>query len=269
MQQHPVPGTDAVREEVQALVTGMAHEIWNPLTVIKTMVYAMSAELPAGDPRRDDFEVVSREIVRMERSIQQYLDYTWPPDPILAPVRLGQVLVRAIEQLAHTAQAQGVQIETSIDLDVTVLADQKQIELVFVNLGLNALRVMPSGGKLSVMAQEEQVYVNLALAALPAGAAAAERESAANDASGATPGTGSPGVGVVVGDTGEGFPQAQLEQVFEPFAIEGGDGVGLSLAIIQQIVARHGGQIAARNRPEGGATFTVILPLAKPGAAVV
>lgn len=263
MQQRPVPDSDAVRNEVQALVTGMAQEIGNPLTVIKTMVYTMSAELPTEDPRRSDFDIVSREVLRMERSIQQFLDYSWPPDPILTPIDLRQVLDRAIEQLAPLAEAQGVQIESSFDLDVTILADQRQIELVFLNLGLNALRVMPIGGKLTIEAQEEQVQVNLALAALPTGAAAAEREAAAKGA------TDFPRVGVMVGDTGEALAHGHLERVFEPFAFEVGEGSGLSLAIVQQIVTRHGGQIAARERPGGGTTFVVVLPLVKPSGATV
>jgi signal transduction histidine kinase len=65
-------------------------------------------------------------------------------------------------------------------------------------------------------------------------------------------------VGVEVTDTGPGMPSDLVDRIFEPFVIKGG---GLELAIVQQIVERHGGKVAAYNRPEGGATYTVTLPI--------
>lgn len=254
MQKIPFEASTLVPVAVRQLAAAMAHEVWNPLTVIKTMVFAMGADILPDDPRRADFNVVNGEIDRMERSIRQFLDYTWPPDPVLAPVRLDQVVAHTVDRLGPKARAQGVQIETSQFLDVEILADRMQIEQVFVNLGLNALRAMPAGGKLSVVARTEQVIVNLALSAVPVAVEGATSRAAEDK--------GTAGVGVEVADTGAGIPQDLLDRVFEPFAIEGGEGVGLGLAIAQQIVARHGGQVAAHNRPEGGSTFTVTLPLA-------
>lgn len=279
MQDIPFVNTNPVQFEkpsvIKQFAAGMAHEIWNPLTVIKTMVFAMRADIPPEDPKCADFDIINKEIDRMERSIQQVLDYTWPSDPIFVPVRLGQIVTNAIDRLVRKAQSQGVQIETHVDLEVMILADQRQIEQVFVNLGLNALQAMPTGGKLSIEAKTEQVFVNLALNVLPATAAGAKLELAARDVKpGEKDAKTEPGrngdkepgkVGVEVGDTGKGIPEDLIDRIFEPFVVEGREGVGLSLAIVQQIVERHGGRIAAHNSPEGGATFTVILPRVENG----
>lgn len=249
---------------MRQLAAGVAHEIWNPLAVIKTMMFAMRADIRPEDPRCADFDVINKEVERMEQSIQRFLDYTWPPDPILAPVSLGQIVANAMELLGKKTEGQGVQVVVNVDRTLMILADQGQIEQVFVNLALNALQAMPEGGRLSIEAKPEQVFVNLALNAEPVtsrGPKAGEAET--ETAPGREREEGSGRVGVEMADTGIGIREETVGRVFEPFVDERGDGVGLGLAIVQQIVERHGGQIAAHNRPEGGALFTIMLPLAE------
>jgi signal transduction histidine kinase len=256
---------------IRQLAGGIAQEIWNPLAVIKTMLFTMGKGIALGDPRHTDFDVVNAEVARMERSVQQFLDYTWPPEAVFASVSLRQIVDNALSLLVSKAERQGVQTETSVDPTVVILADRRQMEQVFVNLALNALQSMPEGGLLSVVASTEQVHVNLALNALPAttdwgclSAPLAEVEASAAHGRGYAAAARDPavaGVGVEVADTGRGIPDSSIDRVFEPFAVEGAEGIGLGLALVHQIVTRHGGQVSARNRPEGGATFTVTLPL--------
>lgn len=219
--------------EIRQLAVGVAHEIWNPLAVIKTMMFAMRVDVRPEDPRCADFDVINKQVDRMERSIQRFLDSTWPPAPILAPVILGQIVAHAVDLLRHKAVVQGVQVEVSVAPDLVILADQGQIEQVCVNLALNALQAMPEGGKLSIVAKPEPRFVNLSLKALPARPKAVKA----------------------------GIPEELVDRIFEPVVSERGDELGLGLAIVQQLVERHGGQIAAHNRPEGGAIFTLLLPL--------
>ena len=117
-------------------------------------MFAMRADIPPEDPRCADFDVVNEEVDRMERSVQRFLDYTWPPDPIFAPVSLGQIVASAMGLLVRKAQDQGVQIEAGVDLDVMILADQRQIEQVFVNLALNALPATSGGGRSSIAGKD-------------------------------------------------------------------------------------------------------------------
>lgn len=269
MQKKSIAGTDLLQGGIKELAEHIAQEVWNPLTVIKTMMYAMGADLAAEDPRRADFQVVNREIDRMERSIQQFLDYTRPPEPVLAPVSLDHIVAEAVERLSRRARAQEVHIETSVDPGVRVLADQHQMEQVFVNLGMNALRAMPHGGKLSLMANTERVFARVALDALPAVTGGTAPPIDGSDVS--TPrrpteetsgdNAASASVGITVTDTGDGIPADLIGRVFEAFVIAAEEGSGLDLAIVQQMVTRHGGQIAGHSNPKGGATFLVTLPL--------
>lgn len=242
--------------EIKQLAAGIAHELWNPLAVIKTMMFAMRADVSPEDPRCLDFDVINKEVDHMEHSIQQFLDYTGPTDPVFIPVHLGQIISNSLSLLTHKAQRLGVLIETQMNLDVMILADQKQIEQVFVNLALNALHAMPEGGKLSLVAKIEHVFINLALDIQPI-TSQADKITTKNGKTKAQQ-EGQDNVGVAVTDTGPGIPSDLVERIFEPFLVEGG---GLELAIVQQIVERHGGKVAAHNRPEGGATFTVTLPI--------
>jgi signal transduction histidine kinase len=252
----PVPGGNLV--EVRQLAAGIAHELWNPLAVIKTMMFAMRADISPEDPRCLDFDVINEEVDHMEHSIQRFLDYTWPTDPVFAPILLGQVVSNAMSLLMHKAQSLGVQIETQMNHDVMILADQKQIEQVFVNLALNALHAMPEGGKLSIVTHIEQIFVNLALDAHPITTKANKINAMSQNGKTDAQPEGQDKVGVAVTDTGQGMPPDLVARIFEPFVIDGG---GLGLAIVQQIVERHGGKVAAVNRPEGGTTITVTLPI--------
>jgi len=244
--------------EIKQLAAGIAQELWNPLAVIKTMMFAMRADVSPEDPRCLDFDVINEEVDHMENSIQKFLDYTGPTDPVFAPVRLDQVVSNALSLLNHKAQRLGVHIETQMNLDVMILADQRQIEQVFVNLALNALYAMPEGGKLSLVTKIEHVFVNLALDVQPITPGADKTNANAKNGKTDAQQEGQDNVGVEVSDTGQGLPPDLVERIFEPFVIEKG---GLELAIVQQIVERHGGKVAAYNRPEGGATFTVTLPI--------
>lgn len=224
---------------------GIAHEIRNPLTAIKTMIFALCADLPPGDSRRVDFDVVSGELDQMERSLQRLLDFTRPQEPAFAPVRLDRPLANAVTLLASKAQSQGVQVEVNPDPGIVIQADQRQMEQVFVNLMLNALQAMPEGGKIRIKA--------------------GVRGQGSGDGEAPTPDTRSPEVGrwveVEVADTGYGIPEELLGRIFEPFVTGRERGTGLGLAIVRKVVEQHGGRIVAQNRPEGGAMFTVALPL--------
>jgi signal transduction histidine kinase len=68
---------------------------------------------------------------------------------------------------------------------------------------------------------------------------------------------------LIVSDNGPGIPQAELPKIFAPFFTTKPNGTGLGLAIVQKIILQHGGSVEARNRPEGGAEFTICLPMSR------
>ena len=130
--------------------------------------------------------------------------------------------------LSGRAAKQGVAVRADLPLEPLVfVADGQQLEQVLINLGLNALDAMPLGGKLVFSLRSD-----------PEGGAVLQ-----------------------VSDTGTGLsPEAQAK-LFQPFASGKPTGLGLGLVISHRIVEDHGGTLTAANRPEGGAVFTVQLPL--------
>ncbi|GEM_PF-609326 len=251
------------------LATGLAHEIRNPLAAIKTMIFALRADLPPEDPRRVDFDVMSEELNQVDRSIQRLLHFARPPAPVFAPVQMDRPLANAVALLSSKAQSQGVEVEVNADPGVVIRADQRQIEQVFVNLILNALQAMPEGGRISITTQRKTNQdETLSSSPLPEtekrGSGETGKESLSDSPALPLSGSGK-GDGrwaeVEVADTGYGIPEDLLGRIFEPFVTGRERGTGLGLSIVRKVVEQHGGRIAAQNRPEGGAAFTILFPL--------
>jgi signal transduction histidine kinase len=219
---------------VGQLAAGMAHEIRNPLTSIKLLVQTAAEAGPEAGVPTDDLAVIEREIRRVERSLQTFLDYARPPKPAKAPTDVARVLADTLDLVRGRAARQHV--TTRFDppaRTVTVDADPEQLRQVFVNLALNALDAMPGGGTLTVELRGGRV---------------AE---------------------VTFRDTGSGIAAQARGRLFLPFASTKETGLGLGLVICRRIVEDHGGTGEGGDAPGGGAEFVVRLPLRTPSPAGV
>jgi two-component system NtrC family sensor kinase len=228
--------TDRMRS-LETMAGGFAHEIRNPLTSIKTFVQL-------APQRRDDEEfvgtfskVVSEDVHRIERLIQEILDYARYMQPRLSEEDLNDVVESSLYFIGVKADGRGITIEKSLASDLPhVLIDRQQIKQVLLNLFLNALDAMANGGKLIVRTH--------------------------------TLDRGSEGewVQIEIGDTGSGISSQDLEHIFDPFFTTKHEsaereGTGLGLSIVHQIVQEHRGTIEVESRPEEGTTFYVTLPV--------
>lgn len=212
---------------VGQLAAGLAHEIRNPLTSIKMLVQMGREADAAGGLPADDLVVIEREIRRLERSLQTFLDFARPPRPDKRPTDVTQAATETLELVRGRAVKQGVVVAFAPPpAPVVVNADPGQVRQVLVNLALNALDAMPAGGRLEL--------------AVRAAGGSAE---------------------VTVRDTGPGVAADVFPKLFRPFVSTKDTGLGLGLVISQRIAADHGGGIAVANRAAGGAEFTVRLPL--------
>lgn len=223
----------AQAERLAALGTlagGVAHEFHNVIGGIRGCTKELLADEQDAD-RRETLAVIHRASERATGIVQQLQRFARAPVARQQQVDLAVVLTDALRLCEPAARRQGVQVATTL-APVAVTADGDALHQVFVNLLVNALQAMPSGGALRV------------------------ELTADADTARAT-----------VADSGPGIPAAALPHVFEPFFTTkaGADdpamrGSGLGLAVSFGIVTAHGGSITAASPPGGGACFTVALP---------
>lgn len=231
------------------LSAGMAHELRNPLTAIKILVESASARGPSANLSDRDLLVMQKEIARLERSVQTFLEFARPPklerrlDDIRLAIDATLDLVRARADRQHVAVRREVPGEP-----IMIPADHEQLRQVFLNLLFNALDAMPNGGHICLQAS--------AAPGSPGGGGERPARPWGED--------GGSCVTITVTDDGPGLPKDLADKIFDPYVSTKDTGLGLGLAICRRIVEAHGGRIAAQNAPAGGAVFVVELPC--PGA---
>ena len=209
------------------MAAGIAHELRNPLMPIKILVQSAAERRPSPGLDGRDLTVLEQEISRLERSIQTFLDFARPPRIEKTTFAVRDVLEQIVKLLEARAERQGVRIECRFPAEpARIEADVGQFRQVVLNLLLNALDAVPHGGAIGLEMTNEDRVLTLRVA-----------------------------------DTGGGLPGELGEQIFEPFVSTKETGLGLGLSICKRIVEAHGGEIRAANRPEGGAVFTVRLPM--------
>lgn len=239
--------TELLRREqlarVGQLAAGLAHELRNPLTPIKMLVQAAIDRGPVGGLDGRSLRVLEHEIGRMETSIQAFLDFARPPLPAKTSVDLRDIVAPTLDLIAERAARQRVDVRASLPGDALfTTVDRGQIRQLLLNVLLNAIEAMPSGGRLEV-----------ALERRPAD------HGGPSAAKAAVPGEW---VALRIADGGTGIAPDILPRMFEPFVTTKESGTGLGLSICSRIAAAHGGHVSARNRPGGGAEVELLLPCA-------
>ncbi len=219
------------------MAAGLAHEIKNPLAGIKASIETLKSDLTLEEEDRDILSRVIDEIKRIEALMRTLLSYARPPKPQFDLLEIGKVLDRAITnagysirgQSLHSGNANNIEFVKDYDGNLPpILADPAQLQQVFLNLLLNAVEIMPEGGTVRVKTFHE---------------------------------IGIDSVQVEISDSGPGFDDGVIDKIFTPFYTTKPRGTGLGLAICKRLVEQHGGTMIAGNDPEGGARFTVTLPV--------
>jgi two-component system sensor histidine kinase HydH len=234
---------DALRAEqlawVGQMAAGIAHEVRNPLTVIKLLIQAATDPKRAVGFRPRDLRVLEGEILRLEQIIRTFLDFARPPRPTKKPISTRDLLDECLAGVAARAELQRVEVRLDTPPVLPTLdADAGQLKQVVYNLMFNALDALTTGGtiRVGVTVEGEELTIRVA-------------------------------------DSGPGLPAGLESRIFDPFVSTKETGLGLGLSICKRIVEAHGGSIAATNGLGGGAAFVVRLPcapaVAAPGDAVL
>ena len=202
---------------------GVAHELRNPLNVVKTSVYyLLNARNPSPEKKAEHLQRIERHVVLADGVITALSNFAKLPVPNRTPFAVETCVREALDTNPVPDKIQ-VSIECPSTLPAT-LADMDQVRIVFANLIRNAREAMPEGGRLSVTGR-------------------------------AVDG----GVEVDVADTGVGIPAELLSRVMEPLYSTKARGLGLGLAIARAILEKNGGSLRAVSEPGRGSTFTVFL----------
>lgn len=216
------------------LSAGLAHEIRNPLGVIKGSAEMLTQKVAQTNPLASELAgYISAEVNRLNSLVARFLDFARPSHLELRPEQISGVVDRAVETVQVQMPNARVKVERHYAGGLPdVPVDAQLCEQIFVNLILNAFQAMDGqAGKLSISLGPETS-------------------------------AGKPGVAVRFEDTGPGVPADLREQIFNPFFTSKKDGVGLGLAIVAKIVDDHRGWIRLETGNTGGARFCVFLPLA-------
>jgi signal transduction histidine kinase len=211
---------------VGQLAAGVAHEVRNPLTAMKLLVEAALRPGPRGGLTEEDLRVICGEIVRLEETVEHFLSFARLPHPKREICDLRYTIGSSLELVRTRAQRQGVEIETVVPPEpIPVDLDAGQFHQVVLNLLLNALDVMPRGGRVTLRLETSRELARLSVL-----------------------------------DTGPGIAPEMVGRLFTPFASTKPTGTGLGLSLARRIVEEHGGSITGGNVPAGGASFTILLP---------
>ena len=222
---------------LEAIASGMVHEIRNPLVAIKTFTQMLPSKFGDLDYLRNYERTLSREINRVEGLLDRLQMMSSPSRQPMEPIDVTVPLDDTLSLIKPKLEERGVTLRpVKQGIYRQILGNTAQLEQLFLNLCLNALEAMDSGGELTV------------------------RVADLSQGGGST-------LLVEVSDTGCGIPEDMIEQIFNPFVTTKARGTGLGLAISRAIADAHKAILRARNhtgRP--GCTFTVEFPVpsAKP-----
>jgi len=215
------------------LASTVAHEIRNPLNALGMSAQRLRREFLRADQLTDAEQgeledllgVVHGETQRIDRIVQQFLDFARPPHLTPSPTDLGKLVAGVAEGIRALAASRGVSLDCEVARAGEANLDPDQIRQALDNLVRNAVEATPEGGRVALVAH-----------------------------------SGPEGHSIEVSDTGRGIAPDDLHRIFDLYFTTRPEGTGVGLAVAQQIVTAHGGRVEVESRPQEGTRMTVRLP---------
>ena len=217
------------------LAAEVAHEIRNPLTVMKMLFHSLDLKFPPNDPRAQDARVMEEKIEHLNRIVERILDFARTTEPTLAPVNLNALIDELRLLVRHKLANQGVQLIRALPPELPeVMGDATQLEQAFLNLILNAAEAMPQGGTMTISTR-----------LIP-------RRGPTRPSY----------VAVEFKDTGEGMAEEQRRRAFSSvLSTTKTKGTGLGLAMVGRIVETHRAKVRIKSQRGRGTTIVATFPV--------
>jgi signal transduction histidine kinase len=208
------------------LAAEVAHEIRNPLTVMKLLYHSLNLKFPENDPRAKDTKIIDAKIEHLNKIVEQILDFARTTEPKFAAVNLNELVDELGLLVRHKLANQNIQIVRHLQEDLpAVLGDAPQLEQAFLNLILNAAEAMPDGGTLTIRTRSAKGRVSIEFK-----------------------------------DTGDGMSKELQKQAFTAvLSTTKAKGSGLGLAIVGRIIETHHGTIQIKSRAGQGTAIIISL----------
>jgi len=232
-------------KSIGRLAAGVAHEVKNPLAVVRMGVEFLQAHLGSDETALDVIKEMSDAVARADGVVRGLLDFSAPKRLQLAPADLNALVEHAFVLVRGERRGE-VEIVTEFQPDLPLAPlDSDKISQVFINVLSNAYHAMPEGGTLTVRTYSKQ------LTGVGSNIGDVRSESFR---------VGEALVVAEIDDTGEGIPEDKMPKIFEPFFTTKptGSGTGLGLSVVKTIVDLHRASIDVRNLPEGGTRVTLM-----------
>ncbi|MFJ5768800.1 nitrogen regulation protein NR(II) [Psychrobacillus sp. NPDC093180] len=211
------------------LVAGVAHEIRNPLTSIKTFIDLLPKKYDQPKFRASIIDHLPAEVGRLNKIVIDLLDYSRPRPPKKERYNSINELTSLLSFLQITIENKQIVLEQSVEGDLVFYIDPQQIRQVLLNLMLNAIDAVEKTEEKKITVKIEKEHAN----------------------------TGK----ITITDTGIGIRKEDINRIFEPFYTNKEKGIGLGLSVSYKLVKENNGDIQVDSHPSQGTKFTVLLPL--------
>ncbi len=219
------------------LGAAISHEIRTPLTSLKLFLESIQSEIEISPEFIEDFNIAMGQISRIEVAINRLLDYTKPKDMVFSKVSVEYLIRDVVALVRPLANKQECVLETLIPENLPeITGDIKLLEEALINLFINSLEAMPEKGHIRIRAE------------LTTG----KKEENGHPI---------PMIRIDIEDSGTGIAPENINYIFDPFFTTKSAGTGLGLPMVFNTLKRHNGEIVAGNREEGGAIFSIFLPV--------
>lgn len=227
---------DLVQAERMAMVgemaAGVAHTIRNPFTSIKMRMFSLSRSLDLTEIQNEDLQVISDEIIRIDKIVQSFLEFSRPPKLSMKQCNISTIISAVFTLLEYRLKEYNVEVFYDAQPDLPdVEADPDRIKEALVNLITNACEAMEPGGKI-VVSETREYHRNAREVVL-----------------------------ISIVDSGPGIPGNIMKKITNPFFTTKEEGSGLGLSIVARIVKEHNGIFSVSPAPGNGAKFIIQLPV--------